>query len=381
MTTLAKISKPYILIVDDDRQTRFMIREALEIDDYQVEEVGDGVAAMEICELSCPVIILLDVMMPVMDGFATCKAMRQHPKGGHIPIIMMTGTDDLSSIQKAYDSGATDFVTKPIDYVILGHRIRYMLRALKTQDELQNKNLQLAKAALEKEKAEESSRIKSQFLSNVSHELNTPMNAVLGFAQLLMKNPKEPLTPLQHNNVQKIITAGEHLLRLTNDILDLSRIERGMLEVNLDLVNLADVITDSFTLIASFAEKHQIKLNETNDDKSIFVMADFTRLKQVMVNLLSNAVKYNKPNGEISVRYQLQGSVVKIEVQDTGHGLSDAQQKVIFDPFTRLEHHEIDGTGIGLTISHHLMSLMGGKMGVDSVVGEGSTFWLLLSRQ
>ncbi len=243
-----------------------------------------------------------------------------------------------------------------------------------------------AEAALlrAKEEAERANQAKSEFLSRMSHELRTPLNAVLGFAQLLQTDIQDPLSPQQEARVQELLRGGRHLLTLINDVLDLARIEAGALQLQLVTVDMAEVVGDCLRLVAPNAEERRIRLQVKPDAPGACrVQADPTRLRQVLLNLLSNALKYNRTGGSVTVTWQTSanGHTVQLNVQDTGPGLSAAQQERLFQPFERLEASQsaIEGAGIGLALSKWLVSLMQGDMGVDSEPGHGSRFWVRLA--
>ncbi|MGH2945982.1 MAG: ATP-binding protein [Solirubrobacteraceae bacterium] len=222
--------------------------------------------------------------------------------------------------------------------------------------------------------AERANQAKSEFLSRMSHELRTPLNAVLGFSQLLASSE---LHDRQRANVDQILTAGRHLLTLINEVLDISRIEAGELTVSLEPVHLATVLDDTVDLIAPLAAARRVALTPTPDETDAWVQADQQRLKQVLLNLLSNAVKYNREDGQVHVRVELPGDDrVRVVVADTGAGISPDLLPRLFHPFERLgaEHGDIEGTGLGLSLSKSLVEAMGGTIDVTSTPGAGSTF-------
>lgn len=231
-----------------------------------------------------------------------------------------------------------------------------------------------------REQADRASRAKSDFLSRMSHELRTPLNAILGFAQLLKLDDKPPLTARQQNNVEEIIAGGTHLLALINEILDLSRIDSGKMDISMENILLADVIHETCSLLQPLANHRSIALNHETDS-GIRVHADYTRLKQVLMNLASNAINYNRDNGHVTIRCLPNGRCVRIEVTDTGDGIPEADRERLFHPFERLEQgqRQTEGTGIGLVICKSLVELMGGRLGLDSTPGEGTTFWFELN--
>lgn len=241
----------------------------------------------------------------------------------------------------------------------------------RTEELWQSKNL-----------AEQSNHAKSEFLSRMSHELRTPMNAILGFAQLMHESTKEPLPKTHRNRTKQILKAGNHLLELIDEILNLSSIEAGKITISLEPVCIADLVEEVFTIVHPLSQNFNIDLiDQTTFTKKVYVLADKIRLKQVLLNLLSNGIKYNRKGGSVTLSSQLEeGSKFRINVSDTGMGISEEKLDQLFDPFNRLgaEHGEVEGTGIGMTISKKLMEVMNGSIGVESIVGEGSTFYIQL---
>jgi signal transduction histidine kinase/CheY-like chemotaxis protein len=252
--------------------------------------------------------------------------------------------------------------------------------ALRTQQlQASNHELMLATSA-----AEAANRAKSDFLSRMSHELRTPLNAIIGFAQLLSQPghgfPAERVAVFHEH----ILSAGQHLLKLIGELLNLARIEAGKVELEMQRLPLAGVLAECEAMIAPQAQARGLKIDFADTPDALAVMADRTRLKQVLLNLLSNAVKYNRPQGEVAVTARAVGSShVRIEVRDTGFGLAPEQVAHLFEAFNRLGRSKagpeaVEGTGLGLVVTKHLVELMGGRIGVDSQPGVGSCFWLEL---
>jgi PAS domain S-box-containing protein len=242
---------------------------------------------------------------------------------------------------------------------------------------LQETNVELEGAKFVAEKA---NRAKSEFLSSMSHELRSPLNAILGFAQL-MDSDSPPATPAQKASIGQILHAGWYLLELINEILDLAVIESGTLSLSEEPVSLAEVMCDCQAMIEPQAQKRSIKLTFPSFGVPSFVRADRTRLKQVLINLLSNAIKYNRQGGTVVVECAANGpDLMRLSVRDTGAGLSPEKLSQLFQPFNRLgkENSAEEGTGIGLVMSKRVVELMGGVIGVESTVGEGSVFWFEL---
>jgi PAS domain S-box-containing protein len=247
------------------------------------------------------------------------------------------------------------------------------------QQALRDKNVALEIASALADKA---NLAKSEFLSNMSHELRSPLNAILGFAQLMDSGTPAP-SAAQKASLDQILRAGWYLLELINEILDLALIESGRLSMSIEPISLEEVLLDCQTMIAPQAQKRGIHMQFPAFAEPCFVAADRTRLKQVVVNLLTNAIKYNRAEGAVDVtwRTSTQGKL-RVQVRDTGRGLNEKEMSQLFQPFNRLgqEGSAEEGTGIGLVVSKRLVELMGGRIGANSTVGTGSTFWIELQR-
>ncbi|MBM2811487.1 MAG: Aerobic respiration control sensor protein ArcB, partial [Chloroflexi bacterium] len=242
---------------------------------------------------------------------------------------------------------------------------------------LQEKNLELESA---KSVAEKANLAKSDFLSSMSHELRSPLNAILGFAQL-MESDAQPPTPSQKESIAQILDAGWHLLNLINEILDLAVIESGKVSLSGEPVSLDEVMLECEAMMEPQAQQRGISMRFPQFDHHCFVSSDRTRLKQILINLLSNAIKYNTVRGAVVVDYTVTApDRIRINIKDTGAGLRPEKLAQLFQPFNRLgqEAGGEEGTGIGLVVTKRLVELMGGAIGVDSTVGVGSVFWIEL---
>ncbi|MEI8078661.1 MAG: PAS domain S-box protein, partial [bacterium] len=239
--------------------------------------------------------------------------------------------------------------------------------------------LQETNSALEiaKSVAEKANLAKSEFLSSMSHELRSPLNAILGFAQLMESASPSP-TDSQKESIDQILQAGWHLLRLINEILDLAVIESGKVSLSPESVSLSEVIAECQAMMEPQAQQRDLRMTFPRFDLPIFVKADRTRLKQILINLLSNAIKYNNEQGTVTVDYAVNTpGRIRISVADTGAGLPAEKLAQLFQPFNRLgqEAGSVAGTGFGLVVTKRLAELMEGVLGVESTVGEGSVFW------
>ena len=287
-------------------------------------------------------------------------------------------------LDKAIAETDNDLIFTIVIYFILAILgivgIIFMITKHKTESRELENSVKLRTAQLEREKARaiKASKAKTEFLSNMSHELRTPMNAILGFGQLLEMNAK---TATDRDNCKEILTAGNHLLKLINEVLDLAKIEAGKININTTPVSVDELVNETIKLLSPIANSKAIHIHDYKLTK-LKVYADQTKIKQVMVNLVSNAIKYNNINGSIEINaIHKEPGTIRINVIDTGLGLNTSQIKNLFQPFERVgaENSGINGTGIGLAISKQLIEAMNGRVGVESTPHKGSTFWIELN--
>lgn len=280
---------------------------------------------------------------------------------------------EINSIRANGEEFPVELTITP--YTVEGHQ--FFTGFLRDITERKQTELELRTA---KEVAESANSAKSEFLSSMSHELRTPMNAILGFAEMLHINSSEPLSEKQKSFVDHILKGGRHLMTLIDDVLELGKIEAGKLSVDFDYISVDKIIDDSLELIQSRAREEGIEiLNKIPRDKLPLLWTDGTRLTQALLNILSNAVKYNRKYGTVTLSCEeTPEQMLRINVADTGMGITEEKQRDLFKSFERLGHEtgDIEGTGIGLTITKQLVEVLGGEIGYQSEVDKGSTFWI-----
>ena len=382
--------RPTVLIIDDDVVARLLAREALEQSGWLVTEADNGRSGVEAFVHDRPDLVLLDIMMPEMDGFAVCTEVRRMPEGRHTPVLMMTGLEDYQSITQAYDAGATDFIVKPINGILLGHRVRYMLRAGHAMRELRESQEKLVQA---RDAALETARLKAEFLATISHEIRTPMNGIIGMDELLLDTE---LSSEQREYAEAIKLSAQALLDIVNDILDFSNLDTGRVTLGREELNLRRLIDDG---LAMFRERASIKgLSLRCDiDPSVptNVWGDPIHLGRIVSVLLSNAVKFTE-HGDVSVHVQsvappsggserehrMSSGRIRFTIADTGIGISESDARRLFQPFVQVDgsnRRKYGGTGLGLALAKQLVELMGGAIDFESHLGKGSRFWFDLS--
>jgi signal transduction histidine kinase len=362
-----------VLVVDDEDRNRRLLVTMLEAEGHVALEAGDGPQALEQARRSHPDLILLDVMMPGMDGFSVARTLKADPATRAIPIVMVTALDDRASRLGGLEAGAEEFVCKPVDRIELQARLRNLLRLKGLMGELEQA----------RDEAEAASRAKSAFLSSMSHEIRTPLNAVLGFSELLLQ--EQGLSARQQDYLQIINRAGDHLLGLINEVLELARIEAGRASLALEPLDLPRLIKELAALFRVKAEDKGLNLAcHVDPQVPSFVLADANKLRQILMNLLGNAIKFTEAGG-VSLEVRAMGSPgeawpLRFEVKDTGPGIDPEGLERIFTAFEQTASGAAKGgAGLGLAISRQYARLMGGDLEGASEPGRGSCFSLNLT--
>ncbi|MEH1811663.1 MAG: ATP-binding protein [Nostoc sp.] len=392
-----------ILVVDDDEVDRIAIRSALTTAGVQMQlsEVGNGNDAFSVLSVTAYDCVFLDYSLPDRDALTLIQQLGSSEI--KVPLVVLTGQGDEQITLQLLKAGATDYLSKSrISPETLSQVLRNVIRIYRAEMQVDLANQQLRETheqlicqnqELERQQQQiqmqnfkllEASRLKSLFLATISHELRTPMNAIIGFSQILLRPKFGQLTRQQADMVERILNNGKHLLMLLNEVLDFSKLEGGGLDLKAERFNISKVINLVVSEMRSLADAKNLSLLVQTDLQNPLVFNDPVRVKQILINLLSNAIKFTE-SGEIWVEVkELPGNRVVIVVQDTGIGIAPRDFKHIFEAFRQVDQtitRKYPGTGLGLAIIDSLVRMMGGKIFLESKLGVGSMFKIELPRQ
>jgi signal transduction histidine kinase len=375
-------AKAKILVVDDVPGKLLAIEAVLECLQQTVVSVTSGAEALRRLLVDDFAVILLDVNMPELDGFETAEFIRQRKRSEHTPIIFLTAFPDDAYASRGYSLGAVDYILTPAAPDALRAKVSVFVELFHKTEQIRrqaDERVQLAEERAAREAAERASLSKSQFLTNISHELRTPMTAIIGMTDLSLI---EDLSPLLREYLEAVRSNAHLLLELLNDILDLSKLEAGRLALDSAPFQLRAIIGELRQTFEHRAGEKGLDF-DVSVDRAVpdHLIGDSLRLRQVLINLLNNAIKFTR-HGQIALDVQLESSCdreawVAFSVSDTGIGIAAKDQDRIFAPFTQVDattKRQHDGAGLGLAISAELIRAMSGFRSLKSEVGQGSSF-------
>lgn len=362
------LSDSVVLVVDDVPENLDILVELLgEL--YEVIVATDGASALEILNQQRIDIVLLDIMMPDIDGFEVCARVKADPNLTDIPVIFVSAMDETVDKLRGLELGGVDYITKPFqpEEVLARTKTHLTLYRLHKESEV---------ARLLAERANE---VKSRFIAAMSHELRTPLSAILGFDELLLSEGFGPLNEKQRRYADLIQNNAEQLIGLVNNVLDIAQADTGRMELFLEELSLDNAIQLPIDLVSSHAHKKGVTIHLDANIETFH--ADEKKIRQVMLNLLDNAIRFTEAETTINVEAKRDNGLVRISVQDHGPGIQEKKRESIFADFGTFEDPGDEysmGTGLGLPLVRRLVQMHGGRIGLDTEVGEGTTIWFTL---
>jgi signal transduction histidine kinase len=380
--------RPKILIVDDLLENLISLEAIFEDFEIDLVRAFSGEEALKHSLKDDYALVILDVQMPGMNGYETLEIMRQRKKTKYVPVIFVSAIHhSYQNIIKGIETGAVDFIPKPIVPEILKGKVRVFIDLYLQQKKLSSLLTEMAEITrnleIEKQKAVLTSQSKSTFLAHMTHEIRSPLNGVIGLSRLLHKTP---LNTDQQELLDIIISSGENLVQIINDLLDLSKIESGQIHLEQIDFNLNDLLNKIFLMMKYKAKENGIAFRyRLSPEIPSILSGDPLRITQVLTNLVNNALKFTSQGSVEFIVEQINRDQddlqVLFKVKDTGIGISDHGKSLLFKEFSQTEKtiaRQYGGTGLGLAISKNLVGLMKGQIGVRSELNEGSEFWFML---
>lgn len=364
--------RPNVLVIDDDPTQRLLVAETLSQAGVCVDEALDGEEGLEKVSAHTPDLILLDVVMPGLNGFEVCELLRKDEATVHVPVVMVTACEDYEAIENAYTAGATHFLSKPINWDLLAHQVKYVLRNSRLEGELRRA----------KRKADVANKAKSRFLRNMSHELRSPLHAIIGLSELLGDASIASCGKQTEALRSQINASGKHLLDIVEDLLCLSQIEAGKHILDEKEVLLAEAFATPLQIAETLARDRNVAVTARIDTGDLMVRADPRALQQIAINLLTNAIKFSRPGGAVAFELEARdGGEVAISVTDAGVGMSADEIETALKPFERTRSRlsrKNGGAGLGLPLTASLIEMHGGRLVIDSLRGEGTAATVVL---
>jgi signal transduction histidine kinase len=373
-----------ILLVDDRPENLLALEAILEPLGQNLVRADSGPEALKQVLGFDFAVILLDVQMPGMNGFEVAEIIKSRERSRTIPIIFLSAiSKEDAYVFKGYSMGAVDYVFKPFNTDVLRSKVAVFVELFVKQRELQNqgellRESQKRELELEHRTSLLEAEARSAAKLSMSHALRTPINAVIGYSTIMLDNIYGPLNVKQKEGLQRTLKAARHLLELVNDVLDLSKIEAGKIELSLQPVMFPSLIEDLFVTVRPLADEYGSTLSLDTEGEHFNIVSDPRRVRQILLNLLSNAIKFGEGKPIRVLCKQNEDGSAQIEVIDLGLGIAQDDIARIFEEFVQVSESKQPGTGLGLPISRRLAQLLDGSLTVRSVPGEGSAFSLTL---
>ena len=374
--TKSRMQQPNVLIVDDEPSVRKMIAATLEGEGYHILFAENGLQGLELTREESPEVVILDLKMPHMDGLDFLAHLKPKPSDPRA-IIVLTGHGDVKEIEACYRAGVNSFLRKPFHLAELRGVVKNAVELKQHAGDLD----QLVRTRTRQ--LEEESMAKSQVLSTATHELRTPLTSILGYVQRVLQRPDRvgPLTEKQRTYLEAAEKNAFRLKTLIDNILDVSKVEAGNLDLDSVEVDVRMQIDEVLSAMQYDLTEKQIQVSVDVPDDLPLLVTDQLRFSQIINNLVSNAFKYSPDQATLGISASRQDEFVRIDIADSGVGISDENQAKLFSKFFRADNSstaEVAGTGLGLFIVSHLVDALGGRIWVESEEGVGTTFSFVL---
>jgi two-component system, sensor histidine kinase and response regulator len=353
-----------VLLIDDDPAIRLITSRVLRRDGYTVVEAATGEEGLQLYNQVLPDLVLLDAMLPGIDGFEACRQIQKFPETTLAPVLMVTALEDVASVDQAFEAGAVDYITKPIHWPILRQRVRRLLAN------------------------RQSDRMRHDLTNMIVHDMKAPLVAITGYTDLLLDKTWGELNPQQYRAIQRTYQNAQRLLNLSTMILDMARMEEGKLLLQIGHVKVIEMLKKAIDNMDWMAQNSGIMLQIELDDPELEAYLDENLMHRVLINLLSNAIRHSPRGSTVTLAAhqttgQLSENNLIIDVKDQGEGIAKEDQLYIFDKYRqasrRREGSRID-SGLGLTFCKLAVEAQKGRIELESAIDQGSTFTLILPR-
>jgi two-component system sensor histidine kinase/response regulator len=368
-------SPGHILVVDDLPANAKLLAMILKLEGFEVSTAAGGLEALHIIEERSPDVVLLDAMMPGIDGFETCRRIRAASATQHLPVVIVTALHEVSDRVRALEAGADDFIAKPVEEIEVVARVRSLVRAKRGRDELEQAYDHLRRAE----------GLRDSLTQMLVHDLRTPLTALLVSLDILGGEQAGPLNDFQKNLVTISSRSGGNLMNLINDLLDVARLENGQMTLNLGSADFSSLAEAALGEVAPLVRDREAQIEREWAVDLPLIEVDSNLIRRVLVNLLSNSLKFSPQKGKIAVGAECvtegEEKFLKVWVQDNGFGITPEHHERIWDKFAQAEARQGNSrvsTGLGLTFCKLVVEVHGGRIGLESEVGKGSTFHFIL---